>query len=187
MVFRRVEEAAGRVGVAPRSPRPSAAVLDEPVSPSWIREPFKNEAVARGTKKIGAQNRFIVVAPEYNRGVAGYFLRAFPGHGDQEHAKRSTPNDIFTGRSGYHGLQKSPLMAGFSFSGRGDADQKRALLRTIVGISTRLMPISMRSRLEKRVNSSEASRYLHQVRKASAKRLIMIWCLSCYPETSFVQ
>jgi len=38
--------------------------FDEPVSPGWISEPYKNEAVSRWTKKIGAQDGFIVVAPQ---------------------------------------------------------------------------------------------------------------------------
>jgi NAD(P)H-dependent FMN reductase len=51
--------------------------FDEPVSPGWISEPYKNEAVARWTKKIAAQDGFIVVAPEYNRSVAGVMKNAF--------------------------------------------------------------------------------------------------------------
>lgn len=51
--------------------------FDEPVSPGWISEPYENEAVARWTKKIGAQDGFIVVAPEYNRSVAGVMKNAF--------------------------------------------------------------------------------------------------------------
>jgi NAD(P)H-dependent FMN reductase len=51
--------------------------FDQPVSPGWITEPYKNEAVARWTKKIAAQDGFIVVAPEYNRSVAGVMKNAF--------------------------------------------------------------------------------------------------------------
>lgn len=51
--------------------------FDEPVSPGWITEPYKNEAVARWTRKIAAQDGFIVVAPEYNRSVAGAMKNAF--------------------------------------------------------------------------------------------------------------
>ena len=51
--------------------------FDEPVSPGWITEPYRNEAVARWTKKIAAQDGFIVVAPEYNRSVAGVMKNAF--------------------------------------------------------------------------------------------------------------
>src|SRR5262249_6248089 len=51
--------------------------FDEPVSPSWTTEPFKNEAVVRWTTKIAAQDGFIVVAPEYNRSVAGVMKNAF--------------------------------------------------------------------------------------------------------------
>ena len=51
--------------------------FDEPVSPGWISEPYQNEAVARWTEKIAAQDGFIVVAPEYNRSVAGVMKNAF--------------------------------------------------------------------------------------------------------------
>lgn len=51
--------------------------FDQPVSPGWISEPYKNEAVARWTKKIAAQDGFIVVAPEYNRSVSGVMKNAF--------------------------------------------------------------------------------------------------------------
>lgn len=51
--------------------------FDEPVSPGWITEPYKNEAVAGWTKKIAAQDGVIVVAPEYNRSVAGVMKNAF--------------------------------------------------------------------------------------------------------------
>jgi NAD(P)H-dependent FMN reductase len=51
--------------------------FDEPVSPGWISEPYPNEAVARWTNKIAAQDGFIVVAPEYNRSVSGAMKNAF--------------------------------------------------------------------------------------------------------------
>ena len=51
--------------------------FDEPVSPGWITEPYRNEAVARWTKKIAAEDGFIVVAPEYNRSAAGVMKNAF--------------------------------------------------------------------------------------------------------------
>ena len=51
--------------------------FDEPVSPGWITEPYPNAAVARWTKKIAAQDGFIVVAPEYNRSAAGVMKNAF--------------------------------------------------------------------------------------------------------------
>lgn len=52
-------------------------LFDQPVSPGWISEPYKNEAVARWTKAIGAQDAYIVVAPEYNRAVGGAMKNAF--------------------------------------------------------------------------------------------------------------
>jgi NAD(P)H-dependent FMN reductase len=42
--------------------------FDEAVSPGWISEPYKNETVARWTKKIAENDAFVMVAPEYNRG-----------------------------------------------------------------------------------------------------------------------
>jgi len=51
--------------------------FDKPVSPAWITEPFKEENVARWTRAIGAQDGFIIVAPEYNRTVGGAMKNAF--------------------------------------------------------------------------------------------------------------
>ena len=65
----------------------SAGVLDlrdyampffnEPVSPSYKQEPYKNEAVARFTLKIAEGDAFIIVTPEYNRGTSGVLKNAF--------------------------------------------------------------------------------------------------------------
>ena len=52
-------------------------LFDEPVSPGWISEPYKHKAVTRWTKKIGAQDGFVIVAPEYNRSVSGAMKNAF--------------------------------------------------------------------------------------------------------------
>ena len=51
--------------------------FDQPVSPGWITEPYKDEAVARWTRKIAAQDGYIVVAPEYSHSVAGVMKNAF--------------------------------------------------------------------------------------------------------------
>jgi NAD(P)H-dependent FMN reductase len=51
--------------------------FDQPVSPAWISEPFKEENVARWTKAIGEQDGFVIVAPEYNRTVGGAMKNAF--------------------------------------------------------------------------------------------------------------
>lgn len=51
--------------------------FDQPVSPGWITEPYKNEAVARFTQAIGAEDGFIIVAPEYNRSASGVMKNAF--------------------------------------------------------------------------------------------------------------
>ncbi|MBI2268527.1 MAG: NAD(P)H-dependent oxidoreductase [Candidatus Blackburnbacteria bacterium] len=49
---------------------------NEPVSPSYKQEPFKNEAVSRFTKKIGEGDAFVVVTPEYNHGTSGVLKNA---------------------------------------------------------------------------------------------------------------
>lgn len=51
--------------------------FDSPMSPAWISEPFPQENVARWTKAVGAQDGFIVVAPEYNRSLGGAMKNAF--------------------------------------------------------------------------------------------------------------
>ena len=51
--------------------------FDQPVSPAWISEPFKQDGVARFTRAIAAEDGFIVVAPEYNRSVGGAMKNAF--------------------------------------------------------------------------------------------------------------
>ena len=50
---------------------------NEPVSPSYKQEPFKNEAVARFTKKIAEGDAFVIVTPEYNHGTSGVLKNAF--------------------------------------------------------------------------------------------------------------
>ena len=50
--------------------------FNEPVSPSFKQEPFKNEAVARFTKKIEEGDAFVMVTPEYNRGTSGVLKNA---------------------------------------------------------------------------------------------------------------
>jgi NAD(P)H-dependent FMN reductase len=50
--------------------------FDEPVSPGWIQEPYKNEVVARWTKKIGEKDGFVMIAPEYNRGYTAVLKNA---------------------------------------------------------------------------------------------------------------
>jgi len=51
--------------------------FDEAVSPAWTPQPFKNETVARWTKAVGAEDGFVIVAPEYNRSVGGAMKNAF--------------------------------------------------------------------------------------------------------------
>ena len=50
--------------------------FNEPVSPSFKQEPFKNEAVARFTKKIEEGDAFVIVTPEYNHGTSGVLKNA---------------------------------------------------------------------------------------------------------------
>ena len=50
--------------------------FNEPMSPSFKQEPYKNEAVARFTKKIEAGDAFVMVTPEYNHGTSGVLKNA---------------------------------------------------------------------------------------------------------------
>ncbi len=50
--------------------------FNEPVSPSYKQEPYKNEAVARFTKKIEDGDAFVIVTPEYNHGTTGVLKNA---------------------------------------------------------------------------------------------------------------
>ncbi|MCR4275395.1 MAG: NAD(P)H-dependent oxidoreductase [Candidatus Wolfebacteria bacterium] len=50
--------------------------FNEPVSPSFKQEPFKNEAVTRFTKKIAEGDAFIMITPEYNHGTSGVLKNA---------------------------------------------------------------------------------------------------------------
>lgn len=49
---------------------------NEPVSPSFKQEPFKNEAVTRFTKKIEEGDAFVMITPEYNHGTSGVLKNA---------------------------------------------------------------------------------------------------------------
>jgi NAD(P)H-dependent FMN reductase len=50
--------------------------FNEPASPAFKQEPFKNEAVARFTKKIDEGDAFVIVTPEYNHGTSGVLKNA---------------------------------------------------------------------------------------------------------------
>ncbi len=50
--------------------------FNEPISPSFKQEPYKNEAVARFTKKIEEGDAFVIVTPEYNHGTSGVLKNA---------------------------------------------------------------------------------------------------------------
>ncbi len=50
--------------------------FNEPVSPSYKTEPYKNEAVARFTKKIAEGDAFVMVTPEYNHSTSGVLKNA---------------------------------------------------------------------------------------------------------------
>lgn len=51
-------------------------MFDAAVSPGWITEPYKDEAVARWTKKIAEQDGYVMIAPEYNRGYTSVLKNA---------------------------------------------------------------------------------------------------------------
>ncbi len=50
--------------------------FNEPMSPSFKQEPYKNEAVARFTKKIEEGDAFVMVTPEYNHGTSAVLKNA---------------------------------------------------------------------------------------------------------------
>lgn len=50
--------------------------FDEPVSPSYAKEPFENEIVKQWTAKIKDGDAFIVVTPEYNHGYPAVLKNA---------------------------------------------------------------------------------------------------------------
>lgn len=50
--------------------------FNEPMSPSFKQEPYKNEAVARFTKKIAEGDAFVMVTPEYNHGTSAVLKNA---------------------------------------------------------------------------------------------------------------
>ena len=50
--------------------------FNEPMSPSFKQEPYKNEAVARFTKKIEEGDAFVIITPEYNHGTSGVLKNA---------------------------------------------------------------------------------------------------------------
>ncbi len=50
--------------------------FNEPATPSFKQEPYKNEAVARFTKKIAEGDAYVLVTPEYNRSTSGVLKNA---------------------------------------------------------------------------------------------------------------
>lgn len=50
--------------------------FNEPMSPSFKQEPYKNEAVSRFTKKIEEGDAFVIVTPEYNHGTSAVLKNA---------------------------------------------------------------------------------------------------------------
>lgn len=50
--------------------------FNESVSPSFKQEPYKNEAVARFTKKIAESDAYVIVTPEYNHSTSGVLKNA---------------------------------------------------------------------------------------------------------------
>lgn len=51
--------------------------FNEAVAPSSKTEPYKNAAVAKWTNKLSEADAFVVVAPEYDRGVPAVLKNAF--------------------------------------------------------------------------------------------------------------
>lgn len=50
--------------------------FNEPMSPSFKQEPYKDEVVARFTKKVAEGDAFVIVTPEYNHGTSGVLKNA---------------------------------------------------------------------------------------------------------------
>lgn len=50
--------------------------FNEPVSPAYKQEPYKNKAVARFTAKIAEGDAFVIVSPEYNHGTTAVLKNA---------------------------------------------------------------------------------------------------------------
>ncbi len=50
--------------------------FNEPVSPSYKSEPYKNETVAKFTGKIAEGDAYVIVTPEYNHGTSGVLKNA---------------------------------------------------------------------------------------------------------------
>ncbi len=50
--------------------------FNEAATPSFKTEPYKNEAVARFTLKIGEADAFVMVTPEYNHGTSAVLKNA---------------------------------------------------------------------------------------------------------------
>ncbi len=50
--------------------------FNEPASPLYKKEPFKNEAVARFTKKVAEGDAFVMITPEYNHSTSGVLKNA---------------------------------------------------------------------------------------------------------------
>jgi len=50
--------------------------FNEPMSPGYKKEPYKNEAVKRFTEKIESGDAFVMVIPEYNHGTSGVLKNA---------------------------------------------------------------------------------------------------------------
>lgn len=50
--------------------------FNEPMSPAFKQEPYKNEAVARFTKKIAEGDAFVMVTPEYNHSTSAVLKNA---------------------------------------------------------------------------------------------------------------
>jgi NAD(P)H-dependent FMN reductase len=61
--------------------------FNEAASPMYKQEPYKNEAVARFTKKIEEADAFVMVTPEYNHSTSGVLKNAIDWVGSEWYQK----------------------------------------------------------------------------------------------------
>ncbi|MFT4260844.1 MAG: NADPH-dependent FMN reductase [Candidatus Woesearchaeota archaeon] len=61
--------------------------FNEAQSPMYKQEPYKNETVAKFTKKIAQADAYLVVTPEYNHSTSGVLKNAFDWVGEEWYRK----------------------------------------------------------------------------------------------------
>lgn len=85
-------------------------LFDEAVTPSQIKEPYANEAVARWTKKIAEADAFIVATPEYNHAPSAALKNAFD-YVSKEWAKKPVAYVAWGSVGGARSVEVLRLMA----------------------------------------------------------------------------